>query len=417
MLGLSTTPAPRYGPHRTAVIAVGFGYDWARFALFIVPLRQHYDGDIFILTIPGSASPDVLRLFSEQRVQVRELACSKGCVWPKCGSCKAEKVVVERFTEVAGICDVSYNMCLSTDLRDVVFQADPFAKLLANGSTHDVVLHCEDLSKRIGTSSFNRLWFSHCYGGRSMYTDIRFKCIINAGVIFATPRGFRALADEIPKPCTHRKNSFHGKDQVTLNWLYHGGHLNKSGLSTMLYQRDDTRAVADSMRYNADAERNGRRRWRLDYAWPERMPFVQYEADMRTPVPLLHQYDIDRYIRDILELWLANVQERARGRLAWNASAMTAAVLVHLAMGDPKATFVERLEAPRVSLPVLEACGMLNATWHGLVSRIEADGLFSNGTWDGYGCRNGYSCTPSLIKRSSVHSFCTRARRSQSGSI
>ena len=299
--------------HRTAVFGVAVNYPYVTHALFVVPLRMHFGGDIFILTILDTLPLEVVELYAEQRVIARNMACLKDCT--------GASLVVKRFVQIADLCG-AYEMCLSVDLRDVLFQADPFPMVLPPNPVHDLVLHCEDDRVPLGASHFNRIWMGLCYGGRFM-NEVSRRCVINSGVVFGTSRAFNFLAEQLPTNCTHRKfeesgGTFHGKDQTTLNWLYYSGRFrNQSAPSAILHSptasNNYTVHAAANMRYDPDWQRNGRRRWRLDYSWPDRMPFVQYNYDMRTPIPVLHQYDVDEWIRDFLTLWLTSVQSRARG--------------------------------------------------------------------------------------------------------
>ena len=89
----------------------------------------------------------------------RNMACLKDCT--------GASLVVKRFVQIADLCG-AYEMCLSVDLRDVLFQADPFPMVLPPNPVHDLVLHCEDDRVPLGASHFNRIWMGLCYGGRFM---------------------------------------------------------------------------------------------------------------------------------------------------------------------------------------------------------------------------------------------------------
>ena len=201
----------------TVVIAVASSYPWVRYATFILPLRVHYAGDVTLLgDPPNELAPAVRTLCEQQRVRLVALDAIK-C---KAGVVQCPEVVTARFAQVATLCR-GYTLCLSTDLRDVIFQADPFASLLVSTWTgsgvderqsrkHDLVLSCEDDSKPIGASFFNAGWARKCYG-ESYLAAVRRKCIINSGTIFGSPEVFEWLAQQLTAPCPQTAEVFHGR--------------------------------------------------------------------------------------------------------------------------------------------------------------------------------------------------------------
>lgn len=144
---------------RTAVISTAVGYPWVRFATFIMPLRVHYAGDIVLIVDPDGLQADAAELCEQQRVAVTPF---RGNV--TCGKVQCPGLVVARFHQIAELC-APYELCLATDMRDVIFQADPFATLLRPiGHAADLVLSCEDPAKSIGSSFFNAAWAKKCFG-------------------------------------------------------------------------------------------------------------------------------------------------------------------------------------------------------------------------------------------------------------
>ena len=200
----------------TVVIAVASAYPLVRYATFVLPLRVHYAGDVTLIgDAPNELAPEVRDLCEQQRVRLVKLDAIK-C---KAGATQCPEVVTARFAQVATLCR-GYTLCLSTDLRDVIFQANPFSSLLVStlGSggadrmvrTYDLVLSCEDASKPIGASFFNAGWARKCYGEAYLATVAK-RCIINSGTIFASPEVFQWLAQQLTSPCPKTAEVFHGR--------------------------------------------------------------------------------------------------------------------------------------------------------------------------------------------------------------
>lgn len=277
-------------PSRTAVLAAAVGYPWVRFATFLMPLRVHYRGDIVLIVDPDLMDPEATRLCNEQRVDLRPIA-SAGL---KCGKIQCPSLVVARFHMIAELC-APYELCLTTDMRDVIFQADPFASLLhPHGHPHDLVLSCEDPTKPIGKSFFNAAWAKKCYGV-DFARSVSNKCIVNSGAIFGTPPVFRFLATELTRPCPLTAEVFHGRDQIILNWLEYTGML--ANISHTLQPRGE--GIVNTMRYVPPPTRSAYRRYTQHARWPAEMPFTIYNEDNRTASAVVHQYEIDRYLEDM----------------------------------------------------------------------------------------------------------------------
>jgi hypothetical protein len=125
-----------------------------------------------------------------------------------------------------------------------------------------------------------------CYGGG--YTHFAHKhyrsCVVNSGIVIATAPAFRALASVLNTPCPHAKTHFHGQDQIVLNFnLYSGGLAKFEALRKMVVQSRNGTGVVNNMRYNLLEQRERLRQWRLDFRWPDQLPFVQLNADGETP--------------------------------------------------------------------------------------------------------------------------------------
>jgi hypothetical protein len=287
-------PPPGHLESPTAVIAVAVNYPWIQYALFIMTLRAHYDGDIIILG--ESSDPDVLHLFKEQRVQVEPF--SSPC--QTTNTCEHAWMGVERFHKVASLCE-RYSMCLSADFRDTFFQADPFATLLLPGSVPaaDIVLNAEALSIRM--SYWGRLWARRCLGDlRAAYWSQK---IINSGTIFCTPVGCRYLAKALTATCPEGNVSDKsGMDQTLLIHHFYSGQMAQANLSTVLngrgigpayslrYALVDPLWYSHIVRYAPPGEQ---------IRFPHLLPFTIHNDD-NSSTAVCHQYDVDWRLKALM---------------------------------------------------------------------------------------------------------------------
>lgn len=358
------------GPSRTAVLAAAVGYPWVRFAAFVMPLRVHYGGDIILIVNRTLMDAETEQLCAEQRATLEPLRTKV-----ECGKVQCPSLVVARFLQIAELCG-PYELCLATDMRDVIFQADPFVSLFrhdraapgrapppagAAGAlpprTTDLVLSCED--KTIGASFFNAAWARKCYGPEFLKAAGR-KCIVNSGTIYGTPAVFRLLTRQWAIGCPRTDDVFHGRDQVRarahaqshyttdlftrppfagaapanlgltsapapgptatparraqiiLNWLEHTGAL--ENVSHKLQPRG--RGLVNTMRYVPLEARTQRRYYTQAADWPREMPFTILSHNNRTASPVVHQYEIDAFLMAMLDDAALGWRNRTAGQPA-----------------------------------------------------------------------------------------------------
>ena len=308
----------------SAVIAVAFRYEWVRHAVFVMPLRAHYDGDIILFTEPpDKMHPDIRELGRRQRVTF--LPLRHKCVDQNLGratdpsaadlqECGPSWMMKVRFTLYAEQCR-RYSLCLAVDFRDVIFQADPFATLAhlieANANAPpgrrpsfwgpayvggkqpgqepaDLMLACEDARARPVRSTFNKLWLIRCCGYKFYKLVAMTNCILNSGSILGTPAGFDRLAEIMLTPCLDT-NMTHGSDQAKLMWGFYGQQFGNLSVTT---ERRGM-GVINTMRYAPHVTEKYTRVLPMDEVqWPKRMPFTVYNDDNRTVSAMIHQYDI-----------------------------------------------------------------------------------------------------------------------------
>ena len=135
--------------------------------------------------------------------------------------------------------------------------------------------------------------------------SVRTKCILNSGTIFATPHVFRRLASNLTQDCPLTSDVFHGRDQITLNWLEYTGNAPAPGplarapapplppalaarshMPSWLVRPSPTgkladvtrtiqvrgRGIVNTMRYIPPGTRAAYRRSNPDPEWPTQLP-------------------------------------------------------------------------------------------------------------------------------------------------
>ncbi len=116
-----------------------------------------------------------------------------------------------------------YDRVLITDVRDVVFQADPFALLAGEG----ILYGLEDSSQTIGTQWANSLWLAQVAGPavRDELAAARISCV---GVVLGSGRVMaeylRLMVEALTRPGINVAN-FHGADTGAHNLVVHRGRL------------------------------------------------------------------------------------------------------------------------------------------------------------------------------------------------
>ena len=111
--------------------------------------------------------------------------------------------------------DVDY--VLLTDVRDVIFQEDPFPKYISKLGDKDAVLSSENIL--ISNEPWNQNVLFQLFGGDAC-DRIRDHDVINSGVIFGRPK-FLADINLLMYDITHCLTGEKIRDQAALQYLYH----------------------------------------------------------------------------------------------------------------------------------------------------------------------------------------------------
>lgn len=141
---------------------------------------------------------------------------------------------------------------LITDLRDVLFQDDPFSN---EGAALEVVL--EDKHVTIGAEPFNRRWIRGLYG-RRVLNELANQTVSCSGTVLGTRDGMLRYLDRMANEIARQTRPLGSHDQAIHNHLLRRGaldpvviHQNEVGpVLTMGQQRDIN--VRDGVVRNAD---------------------------------------------------------------------------------------------------------------------------------------------------------------------
>jgi len=128
---------------------------------------------------------------------------------------------LHRYSLLASISPESEDQWLVVDVRDVVFQDDPFEALEAALPNKLRSLHLiEELPPRqIGGCDFNREWLLQCFGQAAQ--SVLKHNVLNSGVIMGPAEAVQLLARRMVDSFTTTGCRV-GLDQPHLNWLYYG---------------------------------------------------------------------------------------------------------------------------------------------------------------------------------------------------
>jgi len=211
------------------IMGMVFGYSIEKIKPFILSLRQHYQDDILFIT--DNVTPEQQAFFDEYSVYT---------VIPDTPllrrTCQVEryKIYLECVTEYFSEC----KNILIADVRDIVFQSDPFAEY----PKHAVEFFAEpELFKHC---THNAPWFANIYGNDRL-TEILDQYVICSGTTMGTRSGMiqylQAMVSEVARLASLGRELIGGEDQPVHNHLVYNNQfsdysINQNGvgpISTM----------------------------------------------------------------------------------------------------------------------------------------------------------------------------------------
>jgi hypothetical protein len=129
---------------------------------------------------------------------------------------------------------LNFSRAMFTDIRDVLFQADPFAR---PEPYHIKVFEEEALFRDSGR---NQRWLRRC--SEDMLSPLMDKPIICAGVTLASYDGAIDYLKHMASACQSLSERFFGADQAVLNHLVYGGKI--SGVEIVPNRRGEVQTMA-----------------------------------------------------------------------------------------------------------------------------------------------------------------------------
>lgn len=111
-----------------------------------------------------------------------------------------------------------YTMVITTDVRDVVFQRNPFPVLDAMMYRHGVSFVSSSECIRIGNENWNKSNIQKCFGD-DVLDSIRDKEVLNVGILSGTVKNVLAMCSLVYQLSLNRKDWV--ADQAAYNYLVH----------------------------------------------------------------------------------------------------------------------------------------------------------------------------------------------------
>lgn len=205
---------------RTAVIGLAANYGIAELTPFVQSLRDSgYEGDIVLLTYGCTAA--TAAYLRDHRVRMVPFT-SLGAMPMSMNSARMFRYLdwlLEQYLNSAD--EIAYERILLADVRDVVFQGDPFRQ-----APPGRVLFFLESARTLGSCPINSDWMTRAYGA-GVLQALAHLPVSCAGTIMGTPDGmleYLALMTRhlVAVPPQHR---FSGVDQAVHNYILAKGLL------------------------------------------------------------------------------------------------------------------------------------------------------------------------------------------------
>jgi hypothetical protein len=146
-----------------------------------------------------------------------------------------------------------YDVVMIADLRDVIFQADPFAERV-----EDLELFLEEPSVSFDQPGFNQRWITDLYGSDAL-ADLRGRIVTCSGVTFGDRSSMLAYLETMAAEIDLHLPPLGPHDQAVHNWLTYSGKLpnarliaNGSGRVLTMGAMSDAKRRSDGLVLNHD---------------------------------------------------------------------------------------------------------------------------------------------------------------------
>lgn len=248
-------PLPSEPILRGLVMSAAIGYPRMFYVRFVKKLREHYRRDISLL-IAESTPADVKEFLTNHSVNVVETA-EEGGPRESPGWHRVNKIRYQFYQDACR--ESKYDLCMTTDFRDILFQDDPFINMtIPVRPTLHVYLH------NIPVNGWALEGAMKCKGENEAIRD---KTMINAGGLIASPSVFSRLAwinTEYGATCD---------DQIALNLAVYSNVM--QDVEVVLHEQGE--GSVNNVAYNGKFTRDSRER------------FLNHNC---FPAPAAHQFDL-----------------------------------------------------------------------------------------------------------------------------
>lgn len=169
-----------------------------------------YQGDYDIALLVCDQDPDILDFCAYKNVKVYDFSTDpnldkKGYYYYRCNLLSK---LLKKLPQ--------YDYVLMTDVKDVVFQEDPFPKLIAKVGDKDAVLSSENIN--ISSEPWNQNVLYQLFGGE-VCDEIRENEVVNSGIMFGRPQ-FLSQINRLMYDVVHTLSGEQIRDQAALQYLY-----------------------------------------------------------------------------------------------------------------------------------------------------------------------------------------------------
>lgn len=220
------------------VLGAIYGYDWEKVKHFVVSLRKHYDGKIaFIVDMSVISDVDMINkldlynvsmhLYDEKLHSNHEIQNNR----------------FELYSDIISNCYPDVENVFITDVRDVIFQDDPFVY----GLNSDLEFYFEPAT--FAECSCNSWWIKTMCG-EEVFQEMKDRGIVCCGTIMGTRKGLLRYLDVFKQEFQNMRDSgrifIGGEDTVAHNRLIYTNrvpgvlaikHNGRGAVSTLEHQK------------------------------------------------------------------------------------------------------------------------------------------------------------------------------------
>jgi len=217
-----------------AIFATCIGYDVVAIRPFIETCKKFTNAWLYILHAKLSeATLAYLREHAVHLVAWPDEPTGAACTIGRHG-CYLQLIQNEQ---------LNFSRAMFTDIRDVLFQADPFAQ---PAPYHIKVFEEETLFR---DNEINQRWLRRCYS-EDLLSRLIDKRVLCAGITLASYDGAIGYLSRMASACQSVPERFFGADQAVHNYLVYGGEID--GVEIVPNRRGEVQTMAGQNRFLLD---------------------------------------------------------------------------------------------------------------------------------------------------------------------